>query len=146
MKKGFTLIELLAVIVILAIISIIAVPIVLNIIKDTNINSPFYVGSTKGEILLSLAGGDYDNIQTYDQAKDRAEWELYNYSRMNDKIRLTSTVIPWIDVNQKIEYINEDAEISGIFIIKSVSMDLAVEGTMTLECIRWYDYDPWDNQ
>ena len=65
---------------------------------------------------------------------------------MNDRIRLSSVTIPWVDVNQKIEYINEDAEISGIFIIKSVSMDLAVEGTMTLECIRWYDYDPWDNQ
>ena len=115
------------------------------IIKDTNIDSPFYVGGTIGEILLPLAGGDYDNIQTNEQAKDRAEWELYNYARMNDKIRLTSTVIPWIDVNQKIEYINEDAELSGIFIIKNVSMDLAVEGTMTLECIRWYDYDPFDD-
>ena len=59
---------------------------------------------------------------------------------------LTSIIIPWVDVNQKIEYINEDAELSGIFIIKSVSMDLAVEGTMTLECIRWYDYDPWDDK
>lgn len=114
------------------------------VIKDTNINSPFYISGTIGEILLPLAGGEYDNIQTNEQAQDRAEWELYNYARMNDKIRLTSTVIPWIDVNQKIEYINEDAELSGIFIIKSVSMDLAVEGTMTLECIRWYDYDPWD--
>ena len=35
-KKGFTLIELLAVIVILAIIALIAVPIVLNIIEDSN--------------------------------------------------------------------------------------------------------------
>ena len=35
MKKGFTLIELLAVIVILAIIALIAVPIILNIIKDS---------------------------------------------------------------------------------------------------------------
>ena len=95
---------------------------------------------------MPLSGGEYDNIQTYEQAKDRAEWELYNYDRMNDRIRLTSVVIPWIDVNQKIQYINEDAEISGIFIIKSVSMDLAVEGTMTMECIRWYDYDPWDDK
>ena len=39
MKKGFTLIELLAVIVILAIIAAISVPIVLNIIDDSNINS-----------------------------------------------------------------------------------------------------------
>ena len=116
------------------------------IIKDTNVDSPFYIGSRIGEILLPLSGGEYDNIQTRQQVRDRAEWELYNYSRMNDKIRLTSVVIPWVDVNQKIEYINEDAELSGIFIIKNVSLDLAVEGTMTLECIRWYDYDPWDNQ
>ena len=65
---------------------------------------------------------------------------------MNDRIRLTSVTIPWVDVNQKIQYINEDAEISGIFITKSISMDLSVEGTMTLECIRWYDYDPWDDK
>ena len=112
------------------------------VIKDEIPESPFNIHGTIGEILLPLSGGEYDNIQTYEQAKDRAEWELYNYDRMNDRIRLTSVVIPWIDVNQKIQYINEDAEISGIFIIKSVSMDLAVEGTMTMECIRWYDYDP----
>lgn len=115
------------------------------IIKDTNVDSPFYIGGTIGEILLPLAGGEYDNIQTYKQAEERAEWELYNYSRMNDKISLQSIIIPWVDVNQKIEYINENADISGIFIIKSVSMDLSVAGTMTLECIRWYDYDPFDN-
>lgn len=115
------------------------------ILKDTNVDSPFYVGGTIGEILLPLAGGEYDNIQTYKQAQERAEWELYNYSRMNDKISLQSIIIPWVDVNQKIEYINENADISGIFIIKSVSMDLSVAGTMTLECIRWYDYDPWDD-
>lgn len=116
------------------------------VIKDTNVDSPFYVGGSIGEILLPLSGGEYDNLQTQQQVKDRAEWELYNYSRMNDKIKLTSVVIPWADVNQKIQYINEDAELSGIFIIKNISMDLAVEGTMTLECIRWYDYDPWDEQ
>ncbi|MBQ9071623.1 MAG: type II secretion system protein [Bacilli bacterium] len=38
-RKGFTLIELLAVIVILAIISLIAVPIVLNIVNDSNMES-----------------------------------------------------------------------------------------------------------
>ena len=95
---------------------------------------------------MPLSGGEYDNLQTQQQVRDGAEWELYNYSRMNDKIKLTSVVIPWADVNQKIQYINEDAELSGIFIIKNISMDLAVEGTMTLECIRWYDYDPWDEQ
>ena len=115
------------------------------IIKDTNVDSPFYVNGTIGEILLPLAGGEYDNIQTYEQARDRAEWELYNHSRMNDKINLTSLIIPWIDVNQKIEYINENAELSGIFIVKSATIDLSIAGTMTLECIRWYDYDPWDD-
>lgn len=115
-------------------------------IEDNNPDSSFYVNGTVGKILLPLSGGEYDNIQTFEQAEERAEWELYNYARMNDRIRLSSVTIPWVDVNQKIEYINENAEISGIFIIKSVSMDLAVEGTMTLECIRWYDYDPWDNQ
>lgn len=115
------------------------------IIKDTNIDSPFYINGTIGEILLPLAGGEYDNIQTYEQARDRAEWELYNHSRMNDKINLTSLIIPWIDVNQKIEYINENAELSGVFVVKSATIDLSIAGTMTLECIRWYDYDPWDD-
>ena len=113
-------------------------------IEDTNVNSPFYVNGSVGKILLPLSGGEYDNITTRQQARDRAEWELYNYARMNDKIRLTSVLIPWADVNQKIQYINENAEISGVFIIKNITMDLAIEGTMTLECIRWYDYDPWD--
>lgn len=114
-------------------------------IEDDNPQSPFYVQGSIGKILLPLSGGEYDNIQTMDQAKDRAELELYNHARMNDKIRLTSTIIPWADVNQKIEYINEDAELSGIFIIKSISIDLSIEGTMTLECIRWYDDDPWSD-
>ena len=52
MKKGFTLIELLAVIVILAIISFIAVPVVLNIIQDSKIESvkASAISYTKGAV------------------------------------------------------------------------------------------------
>lgn len=111
-------------------------------IEDDIPESPFYVNGNIGKILLPLSGGEYDIIQTKQQAYERALYELYNYARMNDSIRLTSVIIPWADVNQKIEYINEDAEISGIFIIKNISMNLDVGGVMTLECMRWYDYEP----
>lgn len=112
-------------------------------IEDTNPDSPFYINGTTGKILIPLYGGEYDNIKTDSLANDRALWELYNKSRMNDAITLTSTIIPWIDVNIKIQYINNDSNISGIFVVKTVNMDFDITGAMTIKCIRWYDYDPF---
>ena len=94
MKRGFTLIELLAVIVILAIISLIAIPIVLNIINDSKIESEkqsikLYLRTVQTAIANQNIMKDYDpdtcNIQeSGDLVCSKNNTELY----INDTSKL----------------------------------------------------------
>ena len=60
---------------------------------DNNPSSPFYVGdpigsSSVGRIRIVLYGGEYDNIYSDDLAKQRADFEIYQRSRLNDSISM----------------------------------------------------------
>lgn len=69
------------------------------IAKDLNVNSPFYVYGSIGEIRKVCYGGEYDNIINDDLALQRANIELYWATRLNDSITLSTLPIPWLDVN-----------------------------------------------
>ena len=58
---------------------------------DNNPSSPFYVGdpigsSSVGRIRIVLSGGEYDNIYSDDLAQQRADFEIYQRSRLKDSI------------------------------------------------------------
>ena len=112
---------------------------------DNNPSSPFYVGdpigsSSVGRIRIVLYGGEYDNIYSDDLAKQRADFEIYQRSRLNDNITMTIVPIPWIDTNIVILHRFGQKEIPSKYIIKSFNVDYSTGGTMTINAITWYPY------
>mgnify|MGYP000447189995 CR=1 FL=1 len=106
--------------------------------KDTNPDSPFYIGSTIGEIAIPLQGGEYDNIYTNDLANQRAKYELFLRTRMNDGVNLTCVPIWWLDVNIVVSYTVKDSTVPKQYIIKSFSADLQESGVQNISMISYY--------
>lgn len=112
---------------------------------DDNPSSPFYVGnpigsSSVGRIRIVLYGGEYDNIYSDDLAKQRADFEIYQRSRLNDSISMETIPIPWMDANIVISHRFGQKQEPSKYIVKSFSVDYATGGTMTTNAITWYPY------
>ena len=112
---------------------------------DDNPDSPFYVGnpigsSSVGRIRIVLYGGEYDNIYSDDLAKQRADFEIYQRSRLNDSISMETIPIPWMDANIVISHRFGQKEIPSKYIVKSFNVDYSTGGTMTINAITWYPY------
>lgn len=112
---------------------------------DDNPSSPFYVGdpigsSSVGRIRIVLYGGEYDNIYSDDLAKQRADFEIYQRSRLNDSISMEIIPIPWMDANIVISHRFGQKQEPSKYIVKSFSVDYATGGTMTINAISWYPY------
>lgn len=112
---------------------------------DNNPSSPFYVGdpigsSSVGRIRIVLYGGEYDNIYSDDLAKQRADFEIYQRSRLNDNISMETIPIPWMDANIVVSHRFGQKQEPSKYIVKSFSVDYATGGTMTINAISWYPY------
>lgn len=112
---------------------------------DNNPSSPFYVGdpigsSSVGRIRIVLYGGEYDNIYSDDLAQQRADFEIYQRSRLNDSINMEVIPIPWMDVNMVISHRFGQKAATDKYIVKSFSVDYATGGTMSINAISWYPY------
>lgn len=112
---------------------------------DDNPASPFYVGdpigsSSVGRIRIVLYGGEYDNIYSDDLAQQRADFEIYQRSRLNDSISMETIPIPWMDANIVISHRFGQKQEPSKYIVKSFSVDYATGGTMTINAITWYPY------
>lgn len=112
---------------------------------DNNPSSPFYVGdpigsSSVGRIRVVLYGGEYDNIYSDDLAKQRADFEIYQRSRLNDSISMETIPIPWMDANIVVSHRFGQKQEPSKYIVKSFSADYATGGTMTINAITWYPY------
>ncbi len=110
--------------------------------KDENPESPFYIYSSVGEIRLVLYGGEYDNIYSDDLAQQRANYELWKRTRLEDTITLTCIPIPWLDVNQLVEYTSHESGETHQYIIKSITTDYNETGTQTIVMSRYYPLYP----
>lgn len=108
--------------------------------KDTNVDSPFYIGNPAGEIQVVLFGGDYENIQTDDLAYQRAKWEIYQRCRLNDTIQLTTVPIYYAEVNWMVSYTPLGQNVVRQYLIKSIQTDLSHDGTQTYELVKYYPY------
>ena len=107
--------------------------------EETNEESPFYVDGDAGKLRIVLSGGEYDNIATTDLAQQRAEYELYMRCRLQDSINLTCVPIYWADVNWVINVKLPDREEAEKYIIKTVSTTLNVDGTQTINAMKYYE-------
>jgi len=110
------------------------------ICKDENTDSPYCI-SKIGEIYQILSDGEYAKIYSDDLALERAEYENWQKTRLEDTTTLTTITIPWLDVNKKISYTSERTGITQEYIIKTLSGSV-MTGTMTIEMIKYYPLFP----
>ena len=115
-----------------------------GIAYDNNPDSPFYVNGSIGRIRHVLYGGEYENITSDKMALERAKYELWKSTRLQDSITLTSIPNPWLDVNVLISHAirGKSQENAAQYIIKSISTDYGIEGTQSINAITYYPLYP----
>ena len=110
--------------------------------KDDNPDSPFYIGGSAGEIRIVLQGGEYDNIYTNELAQQRADYELWKRTRLEDNVTMTIAPIYDLDVNTVVERTLTNEETPSTYIIKSINTNLSYSGTQTVQMIKYYPLYP----
>lgn len=95
-----------------------------------------------GEIRQVLIGGDYSMIYTTQLAYERAAYENWLKTRLQTEAEIECLLVPWMDVNVKIEYTSPVTGVARVYIVKEVQMNPA-NFTMTLKLSRFYPYYPW---
>ena len=105
-----------------------------NVYLDVVPDSPFTV--QKLGIILKVYDDD-TNIQSCATALETARQENYRSSRLTDNISLTTKLLPYADVNQKVEYQRSDLDKPLEYLVTSVSHDIA-GGTTSWTLVRYY--------
>lgn len=100
-------------------------------------------GFIQGEIRQLFEGGEYDGIYTTQLAYERATYENWLKCRLQDTVEIETILIPWLDVNDKIEYTSPVTGEVGVWLVKSISFDFK-NWTMTVRASRFYPNYPWD--
>lgn len=101
---------------------------------DFNVEPKFNIESI-GEKVLTLSE---DNIQTLDQAKLKAEYELKQYSTMAEIVSFTCLPIYLLSANDKIKLEDKKTGIKGDYLIKSLSTPLEYDGVMSVTASKIY--------
>lgn len=119
-----------------------------NVQWNVNPDSPFActldptTGMIEREIRQVLEGGEYSNIYTTQLALERASYENWLKTRLQDTTELEMMLIPWMDVNDKIEYTSPSSGEVMTMLVQSISYDFK-RWTMTVKCSKFYPYYPW---
>lgn len=112
------------------------------IIEDTNPDSPFYVNGPVGKIRIVLQGGEYDNIYTNDLAMQRAEYELWKRTRLEDSVTLSLVPIYSLTTNIVVSKTLTNETEPTLFIIKNITTDLSYSGAQSVQMITYYPLYP----
>lgn len=94
------------------------------------------------EIRQVLMDGEYANIYTTELAFERARYENWKKTRLQDTSEISSILIPWLDVNTKISFTSPATGEVGIFLTQTISFDFT-KWTMDVKCSRFYPYYPF---
>ena len=94
------------------------------------------------EIRQVLQGGEFDAIYTTKLALERASYENWLRTRLQDNVELEMIAIPWIDVNQKIRYTSPTTGELITLVTQSISFDFS-NWTMNVKASKFYPYYPW---
>lgn len=113
-----------------------------NITYMVNPDSPFAIDRLNEVILQVKSGGDYSAIYSDDLAMQRAEYDTWLAARHADTVTLNLHVIPWLDVNQKIQYRVKHSGETLEFIVKQITLNVA-SGCMDIVASRFYPLYPF---
>ena len=106
--------------------------------------------SSKEEREALVATGEYNYVSQADEALlsamrvsptihscfDRIRELLYQHLTLNESITITALPIYWLEPNRKIEVEDNDSRIYGEYMIKSISIPLTYNGTMSIQATR----------
>lgn len=100
-------------------------------------------GWIQGEMRQVLSDGEYSNIYTTQLAYERAEYENWLKCRMQDSIEIETILIPWMDINDKIQYTSPVSKTVNTWLVQDIDYDFS-NWTMTVKASRFYPYYPWN--
>lgn len=91
-----------------------------------------------------LSGGDYEGYTTDESAMEVAKYELWKRARLTDGLTVQTLLIPWLGVNEKIQYAAKylGSKTPVDWIIKSINFNLG-EGIMSITMSRYFPYYPY---
>lgn len=113
-------------------------------LEVTDESNPFNIYNI-GTVPVVYSGDEYENITSNELALQRARWELYKSTRFQYSLDLQTPMMPWLDVNNKIQYTPYCIEESKEWLIKSVSHDLS-SWTTNISAIEYFPYYDPDTQ
>lgn len=93
-----------------------------NIVFRVEKDSPFTIQKL-GIILDEKTGEEFDNILSDSVAVENAIYYNRKSSSVYDTVTITTKMIPFLDVNEKVEYRKQQEEEKKYYIIKSINND-----------------------
>lgn len=105
-----------------------------NAIIDVNNE---YVIEKIGDKLKVLSGGDYDKISTSGLCRDRCKYELVNATNKQINLSLNTLAIPFLDVNQLIEFTPNSNNKKDKYLIDNISANYS-EHTMSISAHKYF--------
>lgn len=112
-----------------------------NILYIVNPDSPFTVEKI-GERREVLSGDMYQKIYSDTLAQERAEYELWKATRLNDVLTLNTLMVPWLAGNEKIRYTSKTSNVTSDYIIKQISGSFS-SWTETITASKFYPLYPF---
>lgn len=109
--------------------------------SETNLLSPFHK-SKIGELKKIFTGDEYSKIYSNSLAQDRANYELYHATRLQETVNLNMIDIPWIDVNWLVEYQSYTTKDIKRYVIKQITGS-TTNGIIDVSMVLFYDQDPY---
>ena len=114
-----------------------------NISYVVNPESPFCSDyEDVGEIRQILSDNIYSSINSEGLALQMAEYKNWQTTDLLDYITIEAVDIPWLDVNQKIEYYSNSLGKTQIYLIKS-KKGSSTNGTMTVTMVKFQPIYSW---
>lgn len=106
-----------------------------GIYKEMSEECPYSVPNLGYEIVNRV---NYDNLYSDDLCYNQAEYLTYQTTVVQDTITLTLIPVPWLDVNEKIEYTSKMTGETHQYIIESLSWS-TFAGTMSMTLYRFIE-------
>lgn len=106
-----------------------------GIYKEVNKDCPFSVPNLGYEIVHRV---NYDNLYSDELCYNQAEYLTYQTTAMLDTITVKCVYIPWLDVNEKIQYTSCETGLTDQYIIKNISVSTS-DCTMTLTLYKFLE-------
>lgn len=103
--------------------------------EETSKDYPFSTTNLGYEIINSV---DYSGLSDDAACYNQAEYLTYKSTIMMDTIDLTTLVIPWLDVNMKVEYTPQYNKQKNQYIIKNFSWSFG-SGTMSITLYKFVE-------